>query len=213
MDTKPKTGSDGLRGVKTKSHQRIGPKQQTKLRKTLEHWFKPSKKEQTTTAVCQTSEDTEMVDEGDLQSNPAQVQDCQNNDKALHSDTDEETQPLTPQDLDEEDSASPVTKAAHDDGEMETCTASSESSVKQSTRITDFFSGTSSSSGLPVKRGRPHKSTEKQDSDKGGTSAPVKPDVKWLGTPINELKRMPGCGKPLPPLRDVPGLHTVMIRV
>ncbi|KAG8008636.1 Poly(ADP-ribose) glycohydrolase, partial [Nibea albiflora] len=38
------------------------------------------------------------------------------------------------------------------------------------------------------------------------------PDVKWLGTPISELKRMPECGRPLPPLKDVPGQHTVMIR-
>ncbi|XP_074520033.1 poly(ADP-ribose) glycohydrolase [Halichoeres trimaculatus] len=214
MDIRPKAGSGGLRGVKTKSHQRLGPKQHQKLRNTMkiEDWLvKPSKKENKT-EVCQTSEDAEMPDEEDLQSTSAQIQDCQNNDKTPHSDTDEDTQLLTPQDRDEEKPDSPVSKTIHDDEKMETCTTSSERSVKQRTRITDFFSGNSSSSGLPVRQGRPHKSPEKQDKEEEGTSAPVKPDVKWLGTPISELKRMPGCGKPLPPLRDVPGQHTVMIR-
>uniref|UniRef100_A0A8C2ZNC4 poly(ADP-ribose) glycohydrolase n=1 Tax=Cyclopterus lumpus TaxID=8103 RepID=A0A8C2ZNC4_CYCLU len=77
--------------------------------------------------------------------------------------------------------------------------------------ITDFFSGTSST-GLPVRRGRPDKTPEKQDADKETTSAVVKPKVKWLGTPINDLKRMPECGGLLPPLRNVPGQHTVMIQ-
>ncbi|XP_034564001.1 poly(ADP-ribose) glycohydrolase isoform X2 [Notolabrus celidotus] len=223
MDERPKSRSDGLRGVKTKSpHQRIVPKQQQKFRSTLERWLVKPSKNANTAEVCQTPEDAEMPDEDDLQGTSAQIQDCQNINKTSISDTDEETQPLTPQDLDEENPVSPVPKIcmgseliqtlSHDDGEKETCSANSEDSDKQSSKITDFFSGTSSSSGLHGRQGRPHKSAEKQDADNGASSAPVGPDVKWLGTPIDELKRMPECGKRLPPLRDVPGQHTVMIR-
>uniref|UniRef100_UPI0037E7BB1D poly(ADP-ribose) glycohydrolase-like n=1 Tax=Semicossyphus pulcher TaxID=241346 RepID=UPI0037E7BB1D len=211
MDEQPKTRADGLRGVKTKGlHQRIVPKQQQKFKNTLERWFKktPSK-----TEVCQTTEDVEMMDDGGFQSTSAQVLDCQKDVKPAVSDSDEETQPLTPQDL------SPVSKEfvgsevhqnqPNNDGvsekqEMVTCPATSEGSVKHNTRITDFFSGMSSSPGLPVRRRRSDKSPGKQDTDE--------PDVKWLGTPISELKRMPECGGPLPPLRNVPGQHTVMIR-
>ncbi|GLD62818.1 poly(ADP-ribose) glycohydrolase-like isoform X1 [Lates japonicus] len=56
---------------------------------------------------------------------------------------------------------------------------------------------------LPVRQGRSGQET---------TSADAKPKVRWLGTPISELKRMPECGGLLPPLKDVPGQHTVMIR-
>ncbi|XP_037319461.2 poly(ADP-ribose) glycohydrolase isoform X2 [Pungitius pungitius] len=58
----------------------------------------------------------------------------------------------------------------------------------------------------------PDKSPEEQGTEEETTSAVVEPQVKWLGTPIKELKRMPECGSVLPPLRDVPGKHTVMIR-
>uniref|UniRef100_A0A7N8X275 poly(ADP-ribose) glycohydrolase n=1 Tax=Mastacembelus armatus TaxID=205130 RepID=A0A7N8X275_9TELE len=64
--------------------------------------------------------------------------------------------------------------------------------------------------GLPMRPTSLDKPLEKPNADKETTD--VKPDVKWLGTPINELKRMPECGRPLPPLKDVPGQHTVMIR-
>ncbi|KAL6094875.1 parg [Pungitius sinensis] len=57
----------------------------------------------------------------------------------------------------------------------------------------------------------PDMSPEEQGTEEETTSA-VEPQVKWLGTPIKELKRMPECGSVLPPLRDVPGKHTVMIR-
>ncbi|TKS89751.1 Poly(ADP-ribose) glycohydrolase [Collichthys lucidus] len=232
MDIRPKVVTDGLRGVKTKGyHQRIGPKQRQKFRNTLEQWLvKPSQKLSAAEAF-QAQDDVEMSDDDDgLQSTSVQSLDCKNTEKHTISDSDEDTQPLTPQDLNEDSPASPSSKDAsghglmqtqphsHSEGggeqekqETETCPANSEGSVKHNTKITDFFSGTSSP-GLPVRRGKPEKFPEKQDADMETMSAAVDPDVKWLGTPISELKRMPECGRPLPPLKDVPGQHTVMIR-
>uniref|UniRef100_A0A8C4NXL5 poly(ADP-ribose) glycohydrolase n=1 Tax=Dicentrarchus labrax TaxID=13489 RepID=A0A8C4NXL5_DICLA len=235
MNIRPKTGADVLRGVKTKSyHQRTGPRQQHKFRNTLERWLVKPSKNPNTAEVCQTQEDVEMTDDGDFQSTSAQSLDCQNAEKPALSDSDEETQPMTPQDLDEDNPVSPASKDSAGSGlmqtlhnnydglekqEMETCSASTEESVKHNTKITDFFSGTSSSgtsssgtssSGLPVRRGRPDKFPGKQVA--GNDSSAAESDVKWLGTPINELKRMPECGGPLPPLKNVPGQHTVMIR-
>lgn len=205
MDIQPKTGTDGLRGVKAKIyHQRIGPKQKQKFRNTLERWLvKPSEKA-STAEVCQTQEDEEMIDDSDFQSTSAQSLDCQN---PVVPDSDEETQPLTPQDLDE---CLPVSLASKGKQDMEPSPSSAES-VKHHTKITDFFLGTSFP-GLPVRRGRPDKNSRGEDADKETASAVIKPDVKWLGTPISELKRIPGCFHP-PALKDVPGLHTVMIRV
>lgn len=224
MDTRPKTGGDGLRGVKKKGyHQRISPRQQQKLGNTLDQWLVKPTKKTSTAEVCQTQEDMEMADDGDFQSTSAQFLDCQNAEKPTLSDSDEETQPLTPQDLDEDNSVSPASKDPAGSGimqtlphkyggsekqEMETGSGSSGRSDKHNIKITDFFSGSSSLS-VPVRRSRPSNSPEKQDADKETTSA----DVTWLGTPISELKRMPECGGPLPPLKDVPGQHTVMIRV
>ncbi|XP_070847386.1 poly(ADP-ribose) glycohydrolase-like isoform X1 [Chaetodon trifascialis] len=226
MDMRPKTGADGLRGVKTKGyHQRVGARQQQKFRNTLVQWLvKPSIK-QSTDEVSQTQEDVDMADDGDFQSTSAQSLDCHDAEKHAVSSSDEETQLLTPQDLNEDSPVSPASKDSPGSGlmqtlhrndgelekeEMETCPASSEGFVKQNTRITDFFSRTSSPP-LPGRRRRPDKSKE-QDADKQTTAAAVKPDVKWLGTPIAELKRMPECGGPLPPLKDIPDQHTVMIR-
>lgn len=226
MDIRPKTGADGLRGVKTKGyHHRVGPRQQQKVRNTLERWLVKPSNNQHTAEVSQTQEDVEMTDYGGFQSTSAQSLDCQNTEKPAVSSSDEETQVLTSQDLDEDNPVSPAPKDSpgsdliqalnHDGGglekeESETCPASSEGSVKHNTKITDFFSGTSSPA-LPVRRGRPDRSLGKSDADKRNTAV-VKPDVKWLGTPITELKRMPECGGPLPPLKDIPDQHTVMIR-
>ncbi|XP_027144942.1 poly(ADP-ribose) glycohydrolase isoform X3 [Larimichthys crocea] len=229
MDMRPKVGTDGLRGVKTKGcHQRIGPKQRQKFRNTLEQWLvKPSQKSSAAEAF-QAQDDVEMSNDDDdgLQSTSVQSPDCKNTEKHTISDSDEDTQPLTPQDLNEDSPASPSLKDASGHGvmqthphshseqeeqETETRPANSEESVKHNTKITDFFSGTSSP-GLPVRRGKPEKFPEKRDADIETMSTAVDPDVKWLGTPISELKRMPECGRPLPPLKDVPGQHTVMIR-
>lgn len=37
-------------------------------------------------------------------------------------------------------------------------------------------------------------------------------DKKWLGTPVEELRRTPGCAQVLPPLRAT-DTHKVLIRV
>ncbi|XP_070707586.1 poly(ADP-ribose) glycohydrolase-like [Pempheris klunzingeri] len=221
MDIRPKTGADGLRGVKTKGyHQRIGPRQQQKFRNTLERWLVKPTKSPNTAEINQTQEVAEMTDDGGFQSTSAQFLDCQNDENPTLSDPDDETQPLTPEDLDEDSSVSPASKDSAgtdlvqtlglEKQEMEPCSSSSVGSDKHNAKITDFFSGTSSPR-LPVRQGKPDKPPEKQDPDKEATSA-VKPDVRWLGTPINELKRMPECGGRLPPLRNVPDQHTVMIR-
>lgn len=228
MDIRPKTGAAGLQGVKTKgSHHKIRTKQQQKFRNSLERWLVKPQKTPCASEVCQTQEDVEMIDDDGFQSSSAQSLGNQNAEKPAISDSDEETQLLIPQDQEEDNIVSPASKDSSESGltktltrndgcleeqEMESCSASSEGSVKHNSKITDFFSGTSSLL-LPLKRGRPNKSPEKRDADKETSSADVEPDPTWLGTPISELKRMPECGRPLPPLKDVPGLHTVMIRV
>lgn len=227
MDLRPKTGTDGLRGVKTKGNQqRLGSRQQQKFKNTLDRWFVKPSKNPSTAEVCQTQEDVEMTDDGGSQSTPAESLDRHNVEKPTVSDSDEETQILTPQDLNTEN---PVSTAPKDTAEsrppqtlphnynrlekqeMETCSASLEGSVKNNTKITDFFSG-ASKTGSSMRQARSEKAPEKEETDKEPSSANVKPDVKWLGTPISELKRMPECGGPLPTLKDIPGQHTVMIR-
>lgn len=225
MDIQPKSGDGGLRGVKTKSsHQ--STRQQHKFRNTLEQWLIKPRKKQSTAEVCQTQDSVEMTGDGSFQSSSALSLDSQNGEKLTVSDMDEETQPLTPQNLEEDSAMSSASKdstrsdiqtASHkDDGleeqEKETFTANSENSIKHNKKITDFFPGTSSPD-LPVRRAQSHKSSEKHHADKETTSADVKPEVKWLGTPISELKRMPACGRAFPPLKNIPGQHTVMIRV
>uniref|UniRef100_A0A674EPK4 poly(ADP-ribose) glycohydrolase n=1 Tax=Salmo trutta TaxID=8032 RepID=A0A674EPK4_SALTR len=54
---------------------------------------------------------------------------------------------------------------------------------------------------------------EKQRGDRDDVAPPSPPyDSKWLGSPISDLRRMPQCGRPLPPLKNAPDHHTVMIR-
>ena len=56
--------------------------------------------------------------------------------------------------------------------------------------------------------------SEKQRRDGEDGPPPSPPyDSKWLGSPISDLRRMPQCGRPLPPLKNTPDHHTVMIRV
>lgn len=220
MDTQPKTAAGGLRRVKTNaSHQKVLPRLQQKLINTLDQWLVKPTKTQNTEEVCQMEDVSEITDDSAFQSTSAQSQERQNAEIHTVSDTDEETQPLTPQDLEEDDPVSLVSKGSAetelvetlpaDDGgseneEIEICAASSEGPAKHNAKITDFFSGKSSS--------RPP--TEEQDTDTDSPSPDdVKPDVKWLGTPISDLNRMPGCSRRLPPLKDVPAKHTVMIRV
>lgn len=224
MDKRSKTGVDGLRGVTTKN-QRIGPKQQQQqLRYSLERWLEKPSKKTNAAEVCQTQQDVEMTEDGGFQSTSAQSLDCHNVERPAVSDSDEETQPMTPQELEEDNPVSPASKDSAGSGlqqpsphscgekqETEICPASSEDPVKHNTKITDFFSSTSSP-GSPERQGKPGKFPEKKDADRETGGADAEPDVKWLGTPISELKRMPQCGGALPPLKNVPGQHTVMIR-
>lgn len=200
MDMQPKTEAKGLRGVKTKTHQRTDCTQKQKFRNTLQQWLvKPSKKTNRG-EMCDTQEDPDTPDACDRQSTSDKFTDYQ---KSALSDSDEETQPLTPQDLDE---CSPMAKCSKEQ-DREASPISPGASAKKTTKITDFFPG-STSRRLPVKRSR----AEKEHTDME-TNQDDQANVKWMGTPINELKRLPDCSGPLPPLKDIPGMHTVMIRV
>ncbi|XP_022046652.2 LOW QUALITY PROTEIN: poly(ADP-ribose) glycohydrolase [Acanthochromis polyacanthus] len=219
MDAQPKPREGILRDVKTKGS--FQKRKQEQSKSTLDRWLvKPSKTQ--TVDVCQTQEDEEITDDGDCQSTSAQSVDRKIADQHPVSDTDEDTQPLTPQDLDQDYPVSPSSQDSagseltetlpRSDGglekqEMETYPESSEGPAKRSKKITDFFSGLPSLA-LPMRRRKSNKFPQKQEADKATTSS----DVKWLGTPISELKRMPACGAPLPRLKDVTGQHTVMIR-
>ncbi|XP_019939188.2 poly(ADP-ribose) glycohydrolase-like isoform X1 [Paralichthys olivaceus] len=227
MDLQPKTGAGSLRRVKKNtSHQRMGPRQQHKVINTLKQWVVKPRKDTDTPEVCQFQDDVESTDDGGFESTSSQSLVCPNVELPTEFDMEEETQPLTPEDLEEHSLVSPASQDSAGSGlihtlsctdrgseteELESCSASSETSVRHKTKITDFFSGTSSPR-LLGRGGRPDKSPETQDGHKESTSADGKPEVKWLGTPISELKRMPDCGRPLPPLRNVPDQHTVMIR-
>lgn len=200
MDVRPKTGDGVQRGVKRKgSFQRtIAP--QKHIRNTLQQWLvKPS----ITTDKAEASQTQENTDMTDICHNSSpQSYDCHKHDL---SDSDSDTQPLTPKDLPQN---SPESKAFEDKQETERTIP--EGLVKQKSKITDFFSGMSSP-GLPIRRRKSTEHSESGNADKQPASAVGKPDVKWLGTPISKLKRMSGCLH-LPVLKDDP-VHTVMIRV
>ncbi|XP_062234524.1 poly(ADP-ribose) glycohydrolase [Platichthys flesus] len=225
MDLEPKTGAGSLRSVKRNtSHQRMGHRQQQKFINTLEQWLVKPRKDSDTPEVCLSQDDMEITDDGGIESTSALSLDCQNTVLPTEFNMDEETQLFTAQDLEEHSQVSPSsqdsagsglihTLSCNDGGseteELEACSSSSETSVRH--KITDFFSGNSSRR-LLGRKGQSDKTPGKQDGDKESTSADGKPDVKWLGTPISELKRMPECGRRLPPLRNDPDKHTVMIR-
>ncbi|XP_061611839.1 poly(ADP-ribose) glycohydrolase isoform X1 [Phyllopteryx taeniolatus] len=199
MNSRTKADMDGLRGVKTKSsHRRIGSRQQ-RSRSTLERWLlKPTPNQNA----------SEMMDEDGPRSPPGHSHGGHN----AVSDSDEDTQPLSPQDLDCDglvcaplmDSESQRILQDGGSEKREVASGSTSSGCFVKAKITDFFSGSSSAC---LRRGKPDKCCEKRDTDEEN-----EPDPTWLGTPVGELRRMPQCGGPLPPLKDVPGVHTVMIR-
>ncbi|KAJ8365692.1 hypothetical protein SKAU_G00145230 [Synaphobranchus kaupii] len=95
---------------------------------------------------------------------------------------------------------------AGDFGKRETAapsTSTSKGPVRRDSKITEYFPRSQShapSASVPgAGEGRA-----------GGRGAPPA-GSRWLGTPINELKRMPQCGHPLPHLK-VAHNHTIMIR-
>lgn len=202
MDVKPKNRAGSVGGVKLKeSHQT----QQQKLKNTLDRWLVKPQKVTCPEKVSQQQEDVEISEENALQSTSDETNPSQNTEQDAVYNEDEETQLLTPQ---EPDKNTPIlTEDAPQ--ETETSTKTADASVKQKRRITDFFSG-SSSQRDSVKRSRIDRSPD--ESEEEPASPEVQPDVTWLGTPIAELKRTPGCGGGLPRLKDVPDQHTVMIR-
>ncbi|XP_068161884.1 poly(ADP-ribose) glycohydrolase-like [Antennarius striatus] len=208
MDGRLKAGVDGLKMKMKVSHKKNDPRQQQKLINTLDQWLVKSLKPPDTDEVCQPQEDVEMADDSDYQSTSSQFRDDKNIEKPAVSDSDEGTQPLTPQNMEEDDDMSAAFREIQS---MDPYPESAEGSVKQKTKITDFFSGTSSSK-FPQRRSRKDRRNEERGGAGEASSAAVRTGVKWLGTPISELKRMPECGAPLPPLKAVPGQHTVMIR-
>ncbi|XP_043958689.1 poly(ADP-ribose) glycohydrolase-like isoform X1 [Gambusia affinis] len=206
MDMPPKTGAGGLRGVKRKgSFQNTGPRPTQKLRNTLDQWLvKPSTR--LSAEVCPGQEDVEKT-ENEL--NPsAESANYKNADKSSVSSMDEDTQILTPQKSDEDCPLLPHTKDSEiEEQPVEACSSHSEGHTRQRTKITDFFAGSTSQS-FAVINGGQNKSSERKDPDKEHTA----PGITWLGTPISKLRRMPECGGKLPPLKDVPDQHIVMIR-
>uniref|UniRef100_A0A674EPH4 poly(ADP-ribose) glycohydrolase n=1 Tax=Salmo trutta TaxID=8032 RepID=A0A674EPH4_SALTR len=88
------------------------------------------------------------------------------------------------------------------------------SSSKGKGKITDFFAPSTSAQAPSEKQHRDRDvPREKQRGDRDDVAPPSPPyDSKWLGSPISDLRRMPQCGRPLPPLKNAPDHHTVMIR-
>ncbi|KAG5855466.1 hypothetical protein ANANG_G00049340 [Anguilla anguilla] len=81
--------------------------------------------------------------------------------------------------------------------------SASKGSVKRDSKITEFFPRSRSHT--------PSASVPGGEEGRGsGRGAPAA-GPKWLGTPIDELKRMPQCGHPLPHLKPAQN-HAVMIR-
>ncbi|XP_032430643.1 poly(ADP-ribose) glycohydrolase isoform X2 [Xiphophorus hellerii] len=206
MDMRPKTGAGGLRGVKRKgSFQNTGPRPTQKFRNTLEQWLvKPSTR--LSAEVCPGQEDVERT--GNELNPSAESANYENAEKSSVSSMDEDTQILTPQEFDE---ACPLLPAANDseieEQPVEACASHSDGYTRQRTKITDFFAGSTAQS-FAVINGGQNKPSERKDPDKEQTA----PGVTWLGTPIGKLRRMPECGGKLPPLKDVPDQHIVMIR-
>ncbi|KAK0142132.1 Poly(ADP-ribose) glycohydrolase [Merluccius polli] len=211
MNARPKSGTSGLRGVKATFPHRLQAEKnsrkqlQHKFRGALENWLVKPRKPHGTAEV----HDVEMADDVDAsqQSTAAEwVDDAEEEQAPAHdnaADPGDDTQPLTPESL-EVDNATAAPSAS-----FEAKGQSSRGSAKTSKpKITDFFPKTPSPAFSS--RRRQQSSTESPEMD---TSPPEdEPDVTWLGTPISELRRMPECGQRLPPLRDCPGQHTVLIR-
>lgn len=192
MDLKPKNGNGPLHGVKLKETHH---KQQKKLKNTLDCWLvKPQK----ATDLEENQEDVEMIGNSPVQSTSNENVVGRNPEQDMVSDEDE-TQILTSQELEEN------CAVMNEDLSRKTKTFPPTKEGK----ITDFFSGSSSHSAA-VKRSRIDISDGSEDDDVGSPDS--QPDVKWLGTPIEELKRRPDCGRPLPKLKNDPEQHTVMIR-
>ncbi|XP_054898593.1 poly(ADP-ribose) glycohydrolase-like [Poeciliopsis prolifica] len=201
MNMRPKIGAGGLRGEKRKgSLQNTGPRPTQRFRNTLEQWLvKPSTR--LSAEVCPGQEDGKERTENELSPSAESA----NAEKSSVSSMDEDTQILTPQEFDEDCPLLPDTKDSETEEQpVEACSSHSDSYTRHRTKITDFFAGSTSQSFDVVNSGR----NMRKDSDKDHSA----PGVTWLGTPISKLRRMPECGGKLPPLKNVPDQHVVMIR-
>ncbi|XP_057682985.1 poly(ADP-ribose) glycohydrolase [Corythoichthys intestinalis] len=197
MNSRTKADIESLRGVKTKSsHHKIASKQK-RTRNALERWLlKPTSNPNT----------SEMMLTDGPQNPTSHSYDGHN----AVSDSDDDTQPIISQgmDCDGLDPALSIHSenqhVLHDGSSEKPEVASSSTSAGCFSRakITDFFSGASAAYSRLRK---PDKGFELRDTGEEN-------DAICLGTPVSELRRMPQCGKKLPPLKDVPGVHTVMIR-
>lgn len=191
MDLKPKNGNGSAHGVKLKETHH---KQQKKLKNTLDCWLvKPPKAE----SPEENQDDAEIAENSPVQGTSNDNVVGQIPEQIMVSD-DEETQILTSQELEEDFAVL-----------SEEASTKAEKEGKPKGKITDFFPGSSSHS-VAVKRSRIDISDDSSEEEAGSPYG--QPDVKWLGTPIEELKRMPDCGRPLPKLKNESHQHTVMIR-
>ncbi|XP_033882206.3 poly(ADP-ribose) glycohydrolase isoform X1 [Acipenser ruthenus] len=84
------------------------------------------------------------------------------------------------------------------------------SSGKRESKITDFFQQKQAET-PPTSEKAQCEFKDRKHSRTPPNRGPIPPGAKWLGTPIDELRRMPMCGTPLPHLKATP-CHLVMIR-
>lgn len=156
MNSRTKADTDGLRGVRTKtSHRRIGSRQQLS-RSTLERWLlKPTPNPSSSEAM--------------VEDDPRSPRGGSHDGHSAISDSDEDTQPLSPQDLDcsglapalSLDSESQHGLHAGSSETREVASGSTSSGCFLKAKITDFFSGASSAGS---RREKHDKRCEKQDT-------------------------------------------------
>ncbi|XP_041117049.1 poly(ADP-ribose) glycohydrolase isoform X2 [Polyodon spathula] len=99
-------------------------------------------------------------------------------------------------------------KTGSQPGPSSSCAA--KSSGKRESKITDFFQQKQAETPPTCEKAQ----CEFKDRKRSRTPpnrGPTPPEAKWLGTPIDELRRMPMCGSALPHLKATP-CHLVMIR-
>ncbi|XP_033886917.3 poly(ADP-ribose) glycohydrolase-like isoform X2 [Acipenser ruthenus] len=87
--------------------------------------------------------------------------------------------------------------------------STSKSSGKRASKITEFFQQKQAEN--PPTSEKAHCEFKDRKPSRTPPNRGPTPGAKWLGTPIDELRRMPMCGTPLPHLKATP-CHLVMIR-
>ncbi|CAL1599644.1 unnamed protein product [Knipowitschia caucasica] len=175
--------SDNAMDLKAKNG--AGPANQNqpkKFKNTLDCWL----------VKPQASEKMAKTSEGNpVQSKMEDNVNSQSTEQSVWSNCEEETQLLTSQELLEADASNNMDASP---------------SPSKNPKITHFFTGSSGGS-ASIKRSRMDISDGSEEVEEE-----EEPDVRWLGTPIEELKRRPQCRASLPKLKNDPQIHTVMIR-